>query len=97
MNPSAVELKADTEEDSSSSLKAITKPSGVELTNDITEVEDCSTTTGSTWGPLLVVAMVAMVVVVAMVAGCSEELEGPAMAKTKPSGDELWWEAEEMG
>jgi len=43
-----VELKADTEEEDSSGVKAITKPSGVELRYEWTEAEDCSATTGST-------------------------------------------------
>ena len=46
-NPSAVELKAETEEESSG-VKAITKPSGAELWKDITEAEDCSASTGCT-------------------------------------------------
>ena len=39
-----------------------------------------------------------MVMVVVMVAaGRSEELEAPAMANMNPSGEELCWDAEEVG
>ena len=79
-----MELKAETEDDSSG-VKAMMKPSGAELTYEGTEAEDCSASTGSTSGPLLVVG------------GGPEELEGPAMANTNPSGEELGCEAEEAG
>ena len=41
--------------------------------------------------------MVMVVVMVVAVAGRSEELEAPAMANMNPSGEELCWEAEEVG
>ena len=47
-NPSAVELKAETEEEDCLGVKAMTKPSGAELRNDLTEAEDCSASTAST-------------------------------------------------